>query len=612
MTARLRGVCRALLPPEHGGPPTGEVVRAAAALLDAQPAQVRAGLAAGALALDAAALARHGRPLARLDPDRAAGLLRALAASGPAGDAAVEALKAVVLLAWGGVDGAAEMREVAHARAPAREDQPLDVVPAPGWPDLAHADAVVVGSGAGGAFAARELARAGRRVVVVEEGRRWTVAEFRGRSPLERFGGLYRDGGATFALGRPPVALPIGRAVGGTTVVNSGTCYRPPERVARRWHREAGLALAEPGRLAARLDDVEATLGVAPAPADVLGRNARLALAGAAALGLQAAPLRRNAPGCAGSCQCALGCPRNAKAGVHLNALPQACAAGATIVSGLRAGRVLTDRGRATGVEARRADGSRVRILAPLVVVAAGTTETPPLLRRSGLGGHPRLGSGLSIHPALGVTGRMAEPVHAWRGVLQSVGIEELHDREGILIEATATPPGMGSMALPGIGAPLVRRLAQADHVASLGAMVGDPPSGRVHGRRRAVVAYRLRDREGRRLVRAVEVMARILLAAGAEEVELGGGAPAVRRPEDVAAAAARIDVRRLHLAAFHPTGTAAAGADPARHPVDERGRLRGVEGVVVADGSIVPSCPGVNPQLSIMALAGEAAAAAL
>jgi choline dehydrogenase-like flavoprotein len=66
----------------------------------------------------------------------------------------------------------------------------------------------------------------------------------------------------------------------------------------------------------------------------------------------------------------------------------------------------------------------------------------------------------------------------------------------------------------------------------------------------------------------------------------------------------ARADPRHLHVAAFHPTGTARAGADPARCPVDPRGRLRGVDNVLVADASVLPTCPEVNPQVSIMAAA--------
>lgn len=599
-----RALASALLPPEAGGPPPGDVAAATAILLDAQPPTSRAGLAAGGVALAAAAWLRHGRPLSAIGPEERSDLLRALGAAGPAGAAALDGLKALLLLAHGARSHAGEIGEVGTRHPPARDDGRLDLRDAAEEPSRHEVDVVVVGSGAGGAFAARALARAGRRVLVVEEGEHWPVARIRATDPLRRFAGLYRDGGATVALGAPPVALPMGRAVGGTTVVNSGTCYRPPEDVVARWHREHGLALADPSALDPRLADVEETISVAPAPVDVIGRNAQLALAGAQALGWQAAPLRRNAPGCAGSCQCAIGCPRAAKAGVHLTALPQACAAGARILSRLRVDRVLHERGRATGVAGRDATGRRVEVRARLVVVAAGATETPALLRRSGLGRHPRLGENLSIHPALGVGGRFAEPVHAWRGVLQSVGIEELHAREGILIEATATPPGMGSMVLPGVGRELVRRIDDAAHLASLGAMISDRPSGRVLGARRPVVAYRLDREDGRRLVRALGAMAEMLLAAGAEEVELGGGAPPVRRRDEIASALAAIDPRRLHLAAFHPTGTAAGGDDPARHPCDPEGRLRGVDGVVVADASLLPECPGVNPQVSIMAMA--------
>jgi choline dehydrogenase-like flavoprotein len=258
--------------------------------------------------------------------------------------------------------------------------------------------------------------------------------------------------------------------------------------------------------------------------------------------------------------------------------------------------------------------GRRVRLRAPAVVVACGAIETPPLLRRSGLGRHPRLGRGLSIHPALGVVGSFVEPVVAWRGVMQSVGIEQLHEREGVLLEATSSPPGMGAMSIPGLGAELVERLERAQHSASLGAMIADEPSGRVLGARRPTVVYRLGRADRRRLRVALEACGRVLLAAGAEAVDLGAGSQPIRDPAALAHAAAAIDIRRLRLAGFHPTGTAAAGSDPGRHPVDPEGRLRGAGGVWVADASILPSCPGVNPQISIMALAagvGEAAAAA-
>lgn len=606
----LGNLAAALLPPEAGGPDPERVASVARRMISQMPASSQIGLGAALVGLESISLLSQGRTLGRLEPAKREAVLSRIAAKGGAG--VLDAIKSVVLLAHGADDFAAEIEATGKLHEPSRPDPVLDVVPAAEWPRRSNCDVVVIGSGAGGAFAARALARAGFETVIVEEGERWTVDRIRSTHPLDRFARIYRDGGTTTALGRPPIPLPLGRAVGGTTVINSGTCYRPPAPVAESWHEQHGLALANPELLGARVADVEATLAVDSAPLDVLGRNGKLALAGAEALGWKAAPLRRNAPGCRGACQCAIGCPNNAKGGVHLNALPQASEAGARIVSGLSVKRVLHEGGRATGVEARRADGSEVVISAPMVVVAAGAIGTPPLLRRSKLGSHPRLGRNLSIHPATGITASFEQEVIPWSGVMQSAGIEALHEREGILIEATSTPPGMGAVSAPGYGAHLQRRLAQAANTATIGAMIGDAPSGRVLGARNPLVTYSLTGEDGRRLVTAVGAMAKVMLAAGAREVEMGGGSAPIRREEEIEATMETIDVRRLRIAGFHPSGTAAAGSDQSRHPVDSEGRLRGVEGVWVADGSVLPSCPGVNPQISIMAVAmgvGESAA---
>ncbi len=600
----LAGLCAALLPPEAGGPDPAEAARWTAAFLEAQPAVVRAAALAGAAGLDAVSILATGHRLVHAEPEARAALLRRLSARRPLA-AGIEGLKALTLLVVGAQRAAPEALAAATAFPPARPDGQLDVTPSVAWPSTTRWDAVVVGSGAGGAMAARTLARAGMAVAVVEEGRHHRVDEFRTRPPLERFAALYRDGGATAALGVPPIVLPIGRGVGGTTLVNSGTCYRTPPAVLRRWVDDAGLVLADPATFDARLDEVEAMLQVAPVPMAVMGRNGELVLAGATALGWRAGPIRRNAPGCGGCCQCSVGCPRNAKFGVHLNALPQACAAGASIVAEARAERILFDGDRAHGVLARRPDGSTLRLLAPRVVLAAGATETPLLLRRSGLADHRAVGANLAVHPAVGVAGRFEEPVLAWHGVLQSAAVEEFHESRGILIEATSTPPGMGSMLLPGFGRELVAELDGAGHLATVGAMVADQPAGRVLGRRRALVRYDLTRRDGARLVEAIGLMGRLLFAAGAVEVTTGiPGHPKVRTADELDEAVASCDPRTLHVAAFHPVGTVAAGGDPERHPADASGALRGTQGVWVADGSVLPTCPEVNPQVSIMALA--------
>ncbi|KZS72718.1 oxidoreductase [Mycobacterium kansasii] len=596
----------ALLPPEHGGPAPAQFVERVGRYVEQLPATQRFAVRAGVLSLAAASYLTTGRSLPRLTPADRARVLGRVAAVGTDMGAAVEGLKAIVLLANGADAYADELLARAQGHDPARPDAALTVTSSTDSPSVVTTDAVIVGSGAGGAMAARTLAQAGVGVVVLEEGRRWTVEEFRTTHPIDRYAGLYRGAGATIALGRPSVVLPMGRAVGGTTVVNSGTCFRPPDAVQRRWRDEFGLDLADPERLAHRLDEVERTLRVAPVPLDIMGRNGNLLLDAATALGWRAAPIPRNAPGCGGCCQCAIGCPRNAKFGVHLNALPQACAAGARIVSRARVERVLHEHGRARGVRARRPDGTAIDVLADTVVVAAGATETPMVLWRSGLGGHPRLGRNLALHPATMLAGRFDDDVYAWRGVLQSAAVHEFHESDGVLIEATATPPGMGSMVFPGYGAELLGWLDRAPRVATFGAMVADQGVGSVRSvRGEALVRYDITRADIAKLRVAMEAIGRLLFEAGAAEVLTGlPGATTVTSLPELREAVRRSDPASLHLAAFHPTGTAAAGADPQICPVDPTGRLRGVDGVWVADASILPSCPEVNPQVSIMALA--------
>ncbi len=600
-------VCAALLPHEAGGPTPSDAADHLERYLHQLPPVIARGAVGGFVAINATARVLARRRLTDLDPDARAAVLQRITAIRPELAMALDGLKTMVLLSHGASTSAATIRARADRFEPARPDAEMSITSSMDEMHVVRCDAVVIGSGAGGAFVARTLARAGRDVVILEEGRRWKVADLRDGHPMDRFAGMYRDGGTTIALGRPPVVLPIGRAVGGTTAVNSGTCYRPPHDVQIRWRDEFGLALADPDALAPHLDDVEATLRVAPVPLDVMGANGLLLLAGAKEKGWSSHPIPRNAPDCVGSCQCAIGCPRNAKFGVHLNALPQACEAGARIISHALVTKVLHEDGRARGVQVRRPDGSRFEVHAETVVVAAGAAETPALLWRSSLGDHPRIGRNLTVHPALGLAGTFPQQVVAWEGVLQSAAVDQLHAEHGILIEATATPPGMGSMVLPGYGPALVHQVATADHNAVFGAMIADEPSGRVLGKRtgRPVLRYDLSMRDTKRIVLAMRAMGELMFAAGAEEVLTAvPGAVSVRSVAELHATVDSVRMRDLHLAAFHPTGTAAAGSNPQVSPVDERGRLRGVDGVWIADATVLPTCPEVNPQVSIMALA--------
>ena len=489
------------------------------------------------------------------------------------------------------------------------------------YPDVSgevteRVDVCVIGSGAGGAVVAKELAEAGRSVLIVEEGDYFTQDDFRG-PPLERVLRTYRDQGTTMAYGRPIIPVPLGKAVGGSTVINSGTCFRPTEKVLRRWCTNYGLEGYDRASLAPTFERVERILNVMPVPWEIIGKNAEVFDRGVRALGLRGEPIHRNIRGCCGCGVCAFGCPSDAKQAMHLSYLPLAAAHGARIIARCRAERLVVKNGRVVGVEASILDRSsdtvrgRLHVRADVVVVAAGAIHTPLLLRANGVGRRSgQLGRNLRLHPALGVSAVFDEELYSWRGTLQSYFVDHLAESDDVMIEVTNPIPGMHLAAGRAIGRAAKDVLANYKHLAVAGLFVSDSSSGRVVrlGRRgRPLLLYGLNRHDARRLIRGMALVAEIFLAAGARSIEVGlPGLREIRNRSDLQALrdADRWGPEALSPTGFHPMGTCRMGPRPDDGVVDLSGQTHDVQGLYVADASLFPSCLGVNPQITIMAFA--------
>ncbi len=489
------------------------------------------------------------------------------------------------------------------------EDAPGDLVE--------HADVAVVGTGAGGAVVAAELAEAGVKVAVLEEGEHYSGRDFTAR-PLQQLRMLYRDGGMTGAVGNTFIGIPQGCAVGGSTTVNSGTCWRTPEAVLRRWEEEFGIPNLAGGGLAPEFERVEQAIHVAPVPDALLGPTAQIVRRGTAALGLSGETIPRNAAGCRGTGMCALGCPRDAKQAMHVSYVPRALRAGARLHVRARADRLLIEAGRAVGVLADRLDangraaGAHLWVLAERVVVAAGALLTPVLLKRSGVvrRGGP-VGRHLCVHPASRILAVFDEPVRAWEGVPQSYQVDEFA-AEGILLQGMAVPPSFHAVTVPGFGWAHKQRMAAYAHCAAFGVLISDTSTGRVFAAgRRPLVWYWMNRDDVRRLLRGIALVARIFFAAGAREVYPGVRQQPLLRSLQEAEALEHVPLRAgdLEVMAFHPMATARMGRDPARCAVAPSGAVYGVPGLYVADASVLPTSTRVNPQITIMALATRIAA---
>jgi choline dehydrogenase-like flavoprotein len=547
----------------------------------------------------------------RPDPYIAAVSRRRLASYGPQ----IRAGEAAVLAGGpGGSDQAADPRPTTRGGAvtrgvgmPAGLTRQADVCS-----DLQiECGVVVVGSGAGGATMAAELADAGVDVVMVEEG---------GYHPTESFNAeagralrtLYRDCGAEIAMGRPPVLFSQGRCVGGSTVVNGGMSWRTPPQVLARWAHE-GVADIGEQRMEPYFAKVESRISVGFQDPETIGPDMRLLKAGADAKDWKIIPNLRNQLHCAGTNNCTNGCPTGAKQSMLVTSVPRALARGARLFADCRVDRVTRSAGRVTGVlghfvrpDGRRGPGLRVR--SAVVVVAGGAVQTPALLARSGIRSQSgQLGRNLTLHPNAKVIAFFDRDVIGWHGVHQAFQIREFVD-EGILLTAVNVAPSLLALGMPGYGRELGELMAEYNRIITAGCLVEDTGSGRV----RTIpglgpqVFYQITDSDAARVVRGAALAAEVMFAAGARRVLLPfDGAPPVHDVDQMHRLLARpVPKKSIELFTVHLMGTARMNEDQRRGVTDSFGAFHGVPGLFVADTSLFPGPVGVNPMETILALA--------
>ncbi len=482
------------------------------------------------------------------------------------------------------------------------------------------ADVVVVGSGAGGAVVAGELAEAGQRVIVLDEGPYVPVDVYKNLRPSEHMRRCWRDGGMTVAVGvgdTPAINVTMGRCIGGSSMVTGGVCFRTPEWVLDNWSKELGLTDFTPDKLAPCFDAVERASHVEEVPKPMRSRSTQLFGEGARKLGYELKPIRRNTDGCDGCGRCNFGCPKGAKRSVDLTYLPRAVAAGAQIWSDCLVERILVQGGRAVGVRGkvltgrggllRRPSSLPLEVRASRVVVAAGSFHSPLLLQNSGLGKRSgQLGRNMTLHPGFRMFARFADPVRGWRGALQSA-YADAHEEQGITLVGLFIPPGVLAATMQGFGPELAARAQKVPYLGVFGGFVHDEGGGVVRKGpgREPVVTYRMAKPDRATVPKVIRLMAETFFAAGALEVF----PPILGQPGLDADAFKRFDLEcvpasKLECSSQHPLGSCRMGVTPDSSVVDPNGRLWDVEQLYLADGSIVPTSLGVNPQLSIMALA--------
>jgi choline dehydrogenase-like flavoprotein len=470
---------------------------------------------------------------------------------------------------------------------------------------------LVIGTGAGGASVAATLAEAGCDVIMVEEGP-FIPAAHASVGLAESMPAMWRAGGLTSTFGSQ-IAFAEGCCVGGGTEINSAIFQPAPEEVLAGWASANHIDEFSPRTLApyfaraAAAVNASMTPGEPGPPTDILVRAGR-------AMGWNVSMLERAQRTCVGTNQCSAGCPTGGKQSMSATLIPKALAEGARLVARTRINRLVTHGAHVTGAvgTATDAEGGRHRleITASCVFLCAGTIQTPVLLLRSGVARNA--GRSFQLHPTLRVLARFREPVNAHRYRLPLAAITEFSPDLRL---------GGSIFTLPtyalAIGEDWTHRkqwLAEYAYHGMYYAMIRPDGVGRIRpipGAAEPLVTYRLTERDWRRLAEGVRSLARALFAAGAVRIT-----PSIRDHPGWPSAAELdgddLPRGRTNLMTIHLFGSCPMGEDSEIFCVNSVGRLRGFKNLVIADGSVLPGAPGVNPQATIMALAFRAADAFL
>jgi long-chain-alcohol oxidase len=470
----------------------------------------------------------------------------------------------------------------------------------------------VIGSGAGGGVAAAVLARAGLDVVVLEAGAHYEDREFN-FSELDAYRRLY-VAAAALTTTDGGVGLLAGTCMGGTTTINYTTSFRTPEEIRTEWGEPVTSRDFD-----ASLDAVCERLGVNKEEGQPSKRDEAMGR-GLERLGWHVEAMPRNTRGCEQGVvcgRCGFGCPLGAKQSTLVTWLTDAQADGARILASTRAQRVHVAKGTVRAVDAETRDGHAVNVRARAVVVCGGALHTPVLLRASGLR-NPNIGRHLHLHPTTGVSGSFDEEIRPWEGTMQALYSDQHHDLDGagygLKYETAPVHPGVLVAFAPWESArEHAELIAQLPYLTGIGLLLRDRSEGEVRPGRAGGprVHYRLQPEDISHVRIGLDGAAQILEAAGARRIFSSHARLVAYEPGQTPREhflrdgdAVGYDPGRCTFYAFHPMGSARLGSTPATSATKPDGETWEARGLYVMDGSSFPSASGVNPMITIEAIA--------
>ncbi|MEC7984134.1 MAG: GMC family oxidoreductase N-terminal domain-containing protein [Myxococcota bacterium] len=459
-------------------------------------------------------------------------------------------------------------------------------------------DVLIIGAGAGGAFAALTLAEAGIQTIMVEKGFHYSQRHV----PADlatAVAHVYEEGGFRTSNGDPPMPIAGGKGLGGSTLVNSAICFQTPRSTLAHWNELSQGAFSDQESFYKVQEQVEEIMRVIDTPDPLLSGNDKAHKKASERLGWIGGNIRRNTPACGGCGRCNAICPIGGKNSVDRELLPRAAAAGAKIYTGAHISSLSINGAQGTLYNRAQEVVGSLNIKAKRIILAGGSIATPSLLLSSGFdANNSQIGHGLHVHPVISTWAVLPEPVYA-RGATQGHYVDQFADNK-ILLESNPIIAGAFYQAFPVYGLEAKAFMRKGAHMVSTGALVRDESEGRVYKPNgKANIQYSTNDVDRKRLMEGLYRGAQLWFeGAGAESLSLSlFGGTICRNMDDVRKLLPEdLPSNRLVNYSSHPQASCRIG-----RACDNNGKLKGYDNIYVMDASVLPSNVGRNPQISVM-----------
>jgi choline dehydrogenase-like flavoprotein len=497
---------------------------------------------------------------------------------------------------------------------------------------ICNVDACVIGSGAAGAILATKLAESGKSVALLEKGGYYD-GESMNQREADMMPLLWKNAGANFTSNLR-IAVAQGCCLGGSTVINDAVCFPIPKIVIDQWS-QMGVSITKEEWDKAN-DEVSKRIHVTEVTDEELNTNAKKLKEACEIYKIDNKPIKhwKNHRNCGQSFSnpdlhscvkcgfCHIGCHYDTKQSMLVTYIHDALhneKVNYLVYCNCQAEKITYDNnGIATGIDGIFIDDSgnekyKIRVNAKVIIVSAGSIASSNLLQKSQIGG-PNVGKGVALHPAPFVIGHFKENIYGNRGIPMSYtchqfGVTNGVEHGGFLIESIFLPIFQMAIAIPTFASDHRRMMMEFDRYTMAGVMTRDEPSGRVtisyNGNPK--LEYNLSTQTIDNMARGMYIVAKMWFDVGATSVITSHvDIPEIKTRADIPNIkyAVRNNPNGLLVGSAHPQGGNKMGDNKEECIVDSNCRVYGFNNLYVCDASVFPTAIGVNPQLTVMALA--------